>query len=197
MLALRALVGLCGITYLEVDGRNYLIDVFPAARKGARAGNIPISTSSDEIQLIVVPKMEQRHWWLLLQRLLRTSARFFECWAPFDSMLVDCDVRLLSQHRNELLYRGAWFFDDLHEAQLLESFGGLGTEQGVREFVDKLSEEAGSDGTLVLGQVLLANDVSMLRDLGQHSRRVNAEVQLMARTLLRLEGDGLLSGMVP
>ena len=141
--------------------------------------------------------MEQRHWWLLLQRLLRTSARFFECWRPFDSMLIDCDVSILSRHRNQLLYRGAWFFDDLHNAQLWESFGEVGKGQDMREFVDKLSEEDGSDGALVLGQVLLGNDVSMLRDLARHSRRVDAEVQLMARTLRRFGGNGLLSWMVP
>lgn len=197
MLALRALVGLCGIAYLEIDGRNYLMDVFPAARKGARAGGIAIRASGDEVQLMAVPKMEHRHWWLLLQRLLRTSARFFECWRSFDSMLVDCDVRLLSRHRNELLYRGAWFFDDLHEAQTWESFGNVDAGQDVPEFIDKLSEPTGSDGALILGWVLLGNDMAMLRDLGRHSRRVDAEVQLMTRTLVRFGGDGLLSRIVP
>ena len=183
MLALQSLLGFCGITYLEIAGRHFLLDVFPAARKGRRR-RLAIRASADDVQLMATPRMEQRHWWLVLQRLLRTSGNAFSCWHSFDPLLSDCDEAVLSRHRNGLLYRGAWYFDDLFDRQSLTSFGLVDTGEGV-ELVDKLSDPNGSDGSLILNRVLLFNSIAMLRDLGDSSRRVELEVRVIDETLQR------------
>ena len=184
MLALQSLLGFCGIAHLAIGGRHFLMDVFPTAPKGKRQQHAATRASSDEVQLMAIPRMEQRHWWLVLQRLLRTSGNAFSCWRPFDPMLPDCDVGILSRHRNGLLYGGAWYFDDLYDSQAWASFGLLDTDR-VAEVVERLSEPDGSDGSLVLNRILLANSIAMLRDLGGRSRRVRSEVRVIDDTLQR------------
>ena len=190
MLALRALLGFCGIAYLEIEGCYFLMDALPSAKKGKRKKRPPVQSDSiNEVQLIKVARMEHRHWWLVFRRLLRTSADLFSCWHyPFDHALSQCEPSVLSRHRNELHYRGAWFYDDLFNKLVLESFGRFDTE-GCEEVVDKLQEENGSDGTLFLNQILLGISIAMLRDLATVSRRVEPEIELIDRTIRQFTND--------
>lgn len=186
MLALRAVVGLCGIAYIEADNRYVLMDVLPSEPKGRRksrrgAVRRPIS----EVQLIKTPRMEHRHWWLVFQRLLRTSVDSFDCWPhSFDQALKRCDVRILSRDRNELHYRGAWFKKDLFDRFVLTPFGQYDRDR-LQLVVDTLANSDGSDGALILNQVLLWSGVGMLRDLATSSARVRDEVEIMDRTVRR------------
>lgn len=182
LIALQALLGFCGITYLEIEGRYFLMDVFPSAKKGERKRGSNLVASSDEVQLIRIQRMGHRHWWLVLQRLLRTAANDFDCWQPFDPLLLSCDAQLLSKQRNELHYRGTWFFDDLFSEQQIDMFGQLDVE-GVQEIVHKLHDEGGSDGTLILNHILLENSIAMLRDVADRSRRLYAEVERIDHTI--------------
>lgn len=188
MFALRALFGLCGIAYLDTAGCYLLMDTFPSAKKGKRSRRRPVlNVFNNEVQLIKVPRMEHRHWWLLFQRLLRTSEGLFSRWSyPLDAALAHCNAQVLSRHRNELHYRGAWFFEDLFDQLEWTSFGRFEPE-ACRGIVGKLEERNGSDGTLILNQVLLGITIAMLRDLARDSRRVEPEVRVIDRTIRRFE----------
>ena len=194
MLALRGLLGLCGIAYLETEGRYFLMDAFPSARKGTRQKrrrqSQPIlSASTNEVQLIRVPRMENRHWWLVFQRLLRTSAALFSRWSyPFDTRLSRCKAQVVSRHRNKLHYRGVWYYEDLFEKVIFDSFGQFDAE-GCQTVVDKLQEENGSDGTLMLNQILLGISIAMLRDLAGVSRRVEPEIKVIDHTIQQFTND--------
>lgn len=188
MLALRAVLGLCGIAYLEVGNRYFLMDVIPSAPKGKRKGRrAVVRGSTNEVQLIRTRRMEQRHWWQVFQRLLRTSGDSFGCW-PFtiDPVLKRCDVKVLSRDRNELHYRGAWFHRDLFERFTIEPFGKRDQDR-IQSVVDTLRDNEGSDGTFVLNQIVLCSGIAMLRDLATSSGRVRAEVEIMDRTVERFK----------
>lgn len=193
MLALRALVGLCGIAYMETEGTNLLMDALPAAKKGERKRRRPVlSGSVNEVQLIKVERMEHKHWWLLFQRLLRSSANLFDRWTyPIDSELARCNASVLSRHRNELHYRGAWYYDDLFDNLVFDSFGQFDTE-ACDEVVGRLQEESGSDGILILNQILLGINIAMLRDLAVDSQRVKPEVDVIDSTIRRFT-NGIIS----
>lgn len=193
MLALRALVGLCGIAYMVTDGVPLLMDALPSARKGERKRRRPVlSASINEVQLIKVERMEHRHWWLVFQRLLRSSANLFDRWPyPIDAELARCNAGVMSRHRNDLHYRGAWYYDDLFDDVVFGSFGQFDTE-ACDEVVGRLEEESGSDGILILNQILLGISVAMLRDLAKDSQRIRPEVDVIDRTIRRFT-NGIIS----
>ena len=184
MFAVRSLLGLCGISYIEGDGVQCLVDVFPAGRKGTRGRGSVIRASGREVQLLRVRKMEQRHWWLVLQRILRTSSEAFACWRPFGAELASCDVRVLSRERNGLHYRGEWFLGDLYEEHRKDGFGRIADEE-VPDVVERFATEGRWDGSLLLNRLLVTNATAMLRDLGGLSQRVQGEVDIIDRTLGR------------
>lgn len=186
MLALRAVVGLCGIAYVEAGGRYVLMDVLPSEPKGRRTRQRRgVRRATGEIQLIRIRRMEHRHWWLVFQRLLRTSESSFGCWPhAFDQALKRCNVRMLSRDRNELHYRGAWFHEDLFDAFVITSFGQHDQDR-LQLVVDTLLNSEGSDGVLFLNQILLWSGIGMLRDLATSSSRVRAETKIMECTVHR------------
>ncbi len=182
MFALRAFLGLCGIAYLEINDQYFLMDVHPSEPKGHRQ-KTPSRRADNEIQLISVPKMQHREWWIVHQRILRTSAKGFDCWRyPVDEDLDQCDIGMLSRHRNDLHYRLKWFYDDLLEAKPIPSFGWF-SDEAANKVVEKLGEEDGSDGTFILNQVLLGNSLAMLEDLSMSSRRVKEIVETINDTI--------------
>ena len=184
MFALRSLLGLCGISYIEAEGVQCLVDVFPAGKKGMRGRGSVIRVSRREVQLLRVRKMEQRHWWLVLQRVLRTSSESFRCWRPFGTELASCDVRVLSRERNVLHYRGKWFLGDLYKEDGKDGFGRIAGGE-VPDIVDRFVTEGRWDGSLLLNRLLVTNAIAMLRDLGGLSHRVQGEVDIIDRTLGR------------
>ena len=172
MFALRGFLGLCGIAYLEIENRYFLMDVCPAAPKGQRRKSQVSLVDSGEVQLIRVRQMQQRDWWSVYQRILRTSAGAFRCWRyPVDMDLGQCGTGILSRHRNDLHYRLVWFYDDLLEEEVIPSFGCFGDE-AVNGLKNKLEEDSGSDGAIILNQILLRNCLAMLEDLARSSRQV-------------------------
>ena len=191
MMALRALLGLCGIAYVEIENQYFLVDTFPTAPKGRRARHATLTASNNEIQMLRVrERMGHHHWWGVLQRLLRTSGNRFDCWLyPFDPAFLHCDVHVLSRHRNLLHYGLAWFHEDLFDNQIIESFAGSTADAG-DGVVDNLGEDT-SNGTLTLNQVLLGNVLAMLWDLSRSSARVAQEFELMRETAQRFSNDAV------
>ena len=182
MFAVRALLGLCGIWYVELGTCRRLVDVFPGRTKGSRGHGRKIRASGREVQLLRVRKMEQRHWWLVLQRVLRTSANDFGCWRRFESELASCDVGVLSRERNALHYRGRWFLDDLHRECRTDAFGQVASGDVV-SIIGRFDAEGEWDGSVLLNRLLVTNAVAMLRELGGLSQRVQREVELIDGTL--------------
>ena len=189
MFALRAFLGLCGIAYLEIGNQYFLMDVQPSQPKGQRKRRAA-HPSDNQIQLIKIPQqMQHREWWSVYQRILRTSARNFSCWRyPVDKKLAQCKVGVLSKHRNNLHYRLTWFHDDLHEENLIPSFGYF-SDEAAEKVVDTLGEDDGSGGVLTLNQVLLGNSLAMLKDLSRSSQRVKEVVETIESTIDQSTND--------
>ena len=189
MFALRGFLGLCGIAYLEIGNHYYLMDVRPAEPKGHRGRVSGSYVDTRDVQLIRVPQMKHREWWGVYQRILRTSASTFCCWRyPVDVELVNCNTSTLSRHRNDLHYRLVWFYDDLLVRRVIPSFG-LFSEDAANELTRKLGRENGSDGAIILNQVLLGNSLAMLEDIATSSRRVQEIVDTISDTIRHLSND--------
>ena len=187
--ALRGFLGLCGIAYLEIDNQFLLMDVRPGEPKGRRKKSSVSLVDTNEVQLFKVPKMQHREWWSVYQRILNTSAETFNCWRyPVGRELGLCRTGVLSRHRNDLHYRLVWFDDDLLEEKVIPSFGRFSGEAADR-LVDKLEEDNGSDGAIILNQILLGNSLAMLEDLGRSSRQVKGVVDTISGTIEHLMND--------
>ena len=189
MLSVRALLGLCGIAYIEVDNQYFLVDSFPAAPKGRRALSPAFSAADNEIQMLRIrDRMGHQHWWDVLQRLLRTSADRFSCWSyPFHTELQNCDAGVLTRHRNRLHYDLSWFHGDLFENHIVEAFIGFDSEL-VQSVVEE-TENDESNITLILNMVLLGNVISMIADLSTSSSRVAQEFEVMRATVQRFSNE--------
>ena len=187
LFALRAFLGFCGIGYIILDNGHFLVDVEPSQPKGKRQRKIRQVTDDTEIQLIRVPQIGHREWWLLYQRILRSSKGFN--WSfPIDRQSLLCDESIFSKHRNELHYRLRWFYDDLLETKLVSGFGEF-DQEAAETVVAKLSEAGGSDGALILNQIVLGNVLSMLIDLSGVSKRVRIVVKEIKTAVDALKND--------
>ena len=187
MFALRAFLGFCGIAYIELENKYFLVDVRPSQRKGHRRQKAPLLTDNKEVQLIKVPQMGHREWWSVYKRILRTSKSF--SWSfPVDKELVRCDTGTLSKHRNELHYRLRWFYEDLLDVKVIPSFGSFSSESA-ETVVKRLEESDGSDGSLILNQMLLGNNLSMLRDLSKLNRSVSITTATIEGTIKKFNNN--------
>lgn len=187
MFALRAFLGLCAIGYIEVEGNNYLVDLNPGPRKGKRKKPIVESDDYGEVQLIRFPQIGHREWWMIYQRILRSSQNF--SWAfPIDSRLDRCNVRSLSRDRNLLHYQLRWFYNDLMSPEVKPSFGSY-SQQSANDVVNVLENCEGSDGLIVLNQVILGNCINLLTDIADSSRRVGDLLSLIKAAIERFEND--------
>ncbi len=192
MFALRAFLGLCGVAYIEVDNRCFLLDVQPSERKGSRTRTRQFD-GSREVHLIDVGQMQHREWWKVYQRILNSSGGTFNWWPfPIDARLSLCDVKQLSRHRNELHYRLKWFHEDLFGKKTVPLFG-IYSDEAALGVVDRFEDDAAWDATLVLNQVLLGNCLAMLADLAETSERVREIVATIDNVVEGLANDVLVS----
>ena len=170
LFALRAYLALCGITYVVTERGTFLVDVIPHHPKGNRKKRIRDVGSNREIQLVRTSQMGHREWWMLYQRVLRISKGFPQS-LPISRTIGLCDPSVFSMHRNQIHYRLRWFYDDLLDRCQVNSFGDC-ERYDPETLVDTLSTRSGSDGALILNQVLIGNTISMSSDLGRVSNRV-------------------------
>ena len=115
--------------------------------------------------------MGNREWWLVYRRVLRSSPGAVNWRLPLDKDVALCDVAQLSKHRNDLHYRLRWFYDDLLYAKPHPSFGVF-SSSAADTVVERLEDARGSDGMLILNQVLLGNTLSIVKALADESQRV-------------------------
>lgn len=193
ILAARGLIGLCGVAYVPVPS-GCLVDVFPGAPKGQRGNKGKAHDIDGSIQVISVGHVGNQEWWKIYQRILRTSR--FPCWRyPVDERLKRLDGKRWGRHRNELHYGAPWYYGDLLSNTIDPGFGAY-TEENVRtELVDRLTAPEGSDGTLLLAEVLLGNTLSMLSDLAADVPIVRREYATMLQTIAN-HGNGMVRDWV-
>ena len=169
------------------DTGHFLVDVHPSQPKGRRQRRVHQVTDDTEIQLIRIPQIGHREWWLLYQRILRSS-KGFNWRFPVDKQSLLCDGSIFSKHRNELHYRHRWFYDDLLETKLVSGFGKF-SESAAETVISKLSETDGSDGVLILNQIVLGNVLSMLIDLSEVNKGLRSLVEEIKRAVDALKND--------
>ena len=189
VLAVRALLGFCGVAYVS-QNPGFLVDVFPGAAKGRRGGKVPAHGATGYIQVVTIGRLENRDWWSIFKRVLRSSK--FSCWRyGIDDQLRRLDVKRWGSHRNELHYGLSWYFDDLLGNTPIDDFGEYSDVKTRSYLAESLVDPGGSDGSLLLAEVLLGNTLSMLADLAQGAPIINAEYQTMLNTIAA-NGNGII-----
>ena len=184
--ALRSLIGLFGIAYIEDGNKGYLVDVAPGPPKGA-AGRTS-STLSQEVQVMRVQKMGHLEWWALFQR-LQSTWQGVDGLDKFELELARCPAGTFTKHRNDLHYRLTWYFDDLFEDKLTSgSFGVLSTERE-EGLVELLGDPRGSDGVLLLNGLLLGVCISLLRTLAVRNRQLDEALRRLSQVADPLASD--------
>ena len=187
VLAVRALLGFCGVAYV---GQNpgFLVDVFPGAPKGQRGSNVPAHGATGYIQIIPIGRLENRDWWSIFKRVLRSSK--FSCWRyGIDDQLQRLDAKRWGSHRNELHYGLAWFFDDLLSSNPIDGFGEYSDVKTRAHLAEGLGDPGGSDSSILLAEVLLGNTLAMLADLAQGAPIVRTEYETMLNTITENGND--------
>lgn len=113
-LTTRSVMYLLGVTFPLVDGKQYIIDLFPQIKLKHTRGKRTLGAGDFEnIKVIPSPKIEQRYFWGTFQRIVRLAK--VPVW---DEKLVSCILGLswerISPARNRFIYNPIfWPFDDL------------------------------------------------------------------------------------
>lgn len=170
LFALRGFIGLWGVGYVEIGNKFFLVDLHPSQPKGRRQSDRHAISDDGDVQLIRVPQMGQREWWTVYKRILRTVRGVGNQFPVIDE-LSHCELSRLSMHRNDLHYRLRWFYDDVLESLHIPTFGEF-SDDAADEVCDRLGANEGSDGAIILNQLVLGNALTMLMDLARVSRRV-------------------------
>ncbi len=112
--SLHSLLGFLGVSFLEVSGVNFIVDVWPTPRRKAKKRN-RVSIGSETIAVVPCMPPLHRHRWGVLQRVLNTGK--VQGWSVDSiSFISSLAIEDFSNHRNRIHYRSNfWPADDLYE----------------------------------------------------------------------------------
>lgn len=167
-LAAKSIINLFGVSLNEFKGQEYLVDVW-------QTDNI----EDIEIEVGIIRysyrRIEHRHVWLLLKRILNSST--VEIWNErYVNTLKKIDIENFPKQRNLLHYFDTeWIFDDLFEFEPDTKFGVYpeGLEYGLHSFTIK------SDYTLACAQILLKFAYDLIKDISSVSNLIKQDFDII------------------
>lgn len=164
----------------EANNKTILFDIWPGPRKGQRKQNERRFERGSEIQFIYTPRLEQRHWWAIFQKVVGNTEIALWDEAITDE-LIDFDSRFYATQRNNLLYKdGHWTFGDLFAPSPLTGFGK-------RKFRPNFHDEIRGDRddfSVIICFVLVDLSIRILKDLVTLSPILLQEVALLNRRVM-------------
>jgi len=168
--ASKALLALCGIGFVEVNGKTVVVDVFPDPLKSAE--DYTEATFSH-----VSNRFDHRAVWLLFQRTLAITVD-----APWPKEAVDklkaVEDKHFAKQRNDMQYRNMyWPFDDLFAFVTEGDFGNI-KHWNVNS--DDLDFDR-PDISIVVGFYIMKMNLALLNELGVASARLRPHVQRFFR----------------
>lgn len=175
LFATKAILPFLGIVVTEFPERgSFLVDLW--SEEIAKKSKIRIR-SYDTIKVLKVCRIEHRHIWTLLQRML-TITEF-----PVEVITLENVESLKSlakndfaKQRNKLHYRPTWIFDDIHQQMFDSSF--LNFESQLTDG-SALSDPDIDNFSFALAFVLMRMAIRMLVDIADFSPIIKTELDLL------------------
>jgi hypothetical protein len=169
--ASKAILALCGIGTIEVNGKTLLFDIFPG----------PVSQSSEYADInfnYISYRLDHKDIWQALQRVLGVTV--CDLWpnAAVDKLKA-VEEKLFARQRNHIHYRSLyWPFPDLYDFLTAGPFGTIGAWDNSSEDLDF---ERG-DISLVLAFYLVKMALTLVKDIGTISKKLNTEITLFQKS---------------
>lgn len=168
----KAIMSLCGVALLQVDGTTLLLDILPHGSKT----NLKDQSAAYSA---VAERIDHKGVWTVLQRVLRQTR--CSLW-PADAIkkLSLTDVQDFARQRNRIHYNNsAWILDDLNQFLTAGAFGtisnwGVGT--GDIDF-DR------DDSSVVVAYYLLRTVLLLLTDLETQTGKITPELNVLRNSI--------------
>lgn len=165
LFASKSLLALCGIGFVEINGKTLVIDVFPD----------PVKAGEDYIEAAfsyVPGRFDHRAVWQLFQRLLAITVD-----APWPKDAVDklkaVEDKYFAKQRNDMQYRNTyWLFDDLFAFLKEGDFGRINYWNVSSEDLDFDR----SDISMVVAFYVIKMNLALLNELGIASAKLRPQV---------------------
>lgn len=188
LFAQKAFLAFLGLGFPVVNNKTIYVDVWPGPPKGQRNKNRKFEVGS-EMQFMLMPRLEHRHMWSILQRILRVS-NIQVCGDDAVDAIVGLDHLAFARQRNTLHYQNhKWLFSDLFEFQISQTFGVFGAERPLHVCLS----EGSDDSSLALAFQLFTDSYKLLADIAANAPGLAGELELV-RSTITAERHPLLSG---
>lgn len=176
----KAIMSLLGISYIELNGRTVMIDVWPRPenisksklRKGVVQQCIP--------KFVRMPNLQHFQIWTLFQRALRTlNIGIWE--RQLINFLIQINPKYFARQRNTIHYsNNSWFHSDLHKPIISKDFGVTDTLLSDIVFIEPDSD----DFSIILAFILLNFGILLVKDIASIAPRIRPEYVLLEQKLL-------------
>lgn len=190
--AMEGVLGLLGVSIVQVENRWVIVDVWPEVRDGASKRERTTYELGSDIVLISAPNPDHYHRWAILQRVLRTLSN-----PPILTEVIDGldspAYKDFARQRNTLHYRCKWLLEDLFELLTIDGFGQPSTKEDLLEIVASQKD----DFSLVLSMLLLNLGSRLLGDLAASAPMVDAELRLLQTPLANPARHPLYASFAP
>lgn len=165
LFASKALLALCGIGFVEINGRTLVVDIFPDPVKEAE--DYKEATFS-----YVSHRFDHRAVWQLFQRVLAVTVD-----APWPKEAVDklkeIEDKHFAKHRNDIQYRNThWPFEDLFAFLTDGDFGQIAHWNAGSDDLDFDRP----DISIVVAFYILKMNLALLNELGIASAKLRPHV---------------------
>jgi hypothetical protein len=186
--ACKAVLGLLGVTYVEVENRTFLIDIWSERKNLSKTKRKTLALSHTcEAWFVPSRRVEHRPLWYWFQRMIQKSAVPGHVWAEgCVKALAEADCADFSRQRNSMQYVTTyWPLEDLHRYVVRDGFGLRRTPLDNGEWLD---QPDAADFTVLLAIVTIRMATQLLRSLAEKSNIVKQEWDLLLKSM---QGDSL------
>lgn len=179
----KALIHILGVGFPSLGDSSILLDVWSNNDfETKKRNNTELRLSFDHMiryTKSVVKKIEQRHVWAILFRLLNATKRL-----PFDKSDLRNFNRLnfkdINKQRNIIFYsNNNWLFDDLHTSVNLEPKFGFLVKDSDYDLKD-LKNNVSSDFSIVFGMLMFKLSDTLFKEVARYVPDIQKEMILVS-----------------
>lgn len=175
--AVNAILNLLGVILVELDGRNFLIDVWSRSSEKRKFRDLNL------IRLQKIPGLPQQHnLWQGFQRMLRVTAFNGDILTEScKACLLDFEKTDFSRKRNDIHYRSAlWPYDDVRTFITTSDF-----KLESKDMIDGsvLGEPRDNVFPIALAFIIMRMGSQMLRSIVNMSEQLKPELEVFCRWL--------------
>lgn len=121
----KAISRFLGVATFSVNSTGWIVDVFPASPDaGPKQRDVEVLAERALFRRTTPVRMEQRHEWQVLQRLMRATKFTDGALQALQSGVANLDFKDMGRQRNRIHYgNNTWNFDDLYKPATEAGYG--------------------------------------------------------------------------